>query len=297
MQTRSCSVPVQTGILSHTIYTITSKFNYVISKADIDGKTYYLDASEPRMGFGFLPLRCYNGAARIINKTGDPVELNSESVTERKITSVFIINDEKGKLVGSLQQMPGNYESYDIRNRIKEKGKEELQKGIQKGFGAEITITALTIDSLDQYDHELNIKYDFDFNNEKEDIIYLNPMFSEGQKENLFKSAERVYPVEMPFAIDETYNLQMEVPVGYEVDELPQSLIVKMNEQNDGMFEYRISKSGDNISFRSHIWIRRTYFLPDEYEMLREFFNLIVKKHVITILNEKAKIWPIGRII
>ncbi|MBL0273795.1 MAG: hypothetical protein IPQ06_12150 [Chitinophagaceae bacterium] len=236
-----------------------------------------------------MPLRCYNGAARIINKTGDHVELNSESVTERKITSVFIINDEKGKLVGSLQQMPGNYESYDIRNRIKEKGKEELQKGIQKGFGAEITITALTIDSLDQYDHELNIKYDFDFNNEKEDIIYLNPMFSEGQKENLFKSAERVYPVEMPFAIDETYNLQMEVPVGYEVDELPQSLIVKMNEQNDGMFEYRISKSGDNISFRSHIWIRRTYFLPDEYEMLREFFNLIVKKHAEQIVFKKKK--------
>ncbi|MBL0273794.1 MAG: DUF3857 domain-containing protein [Chitinophagaceae bacterium] len=44
------------GYTFSTIYTITSKFNYVISKADIDGKTYYLDASEPRIGFGFC--RC-----------------------------------------------------------------------------------------------------------------------------------------------------------------------------------------------------------------------------------------------
>ncbi len=30
-------------------YPIMSKFNYVIAKAVIDGKEYYLDASEPRL--------------------------------------------------------------------------------------------------------------------------------------------------------------------------------------------------------------------------------------------------------
>ena len=285
--------PVILSTRSHgytvALYPILSKFNYVVSKAVIDGKDYYLDASEPRLGFGHLPLRCYNGHARIINATTDPIELNSEIVRETKSTTVFIMNDEKGNLVGSMQQTPGYYESYDLRNRIKEKGQEELQKDIKKAFGADIAISQFVIDSLDKYENGLGIKYDFDLVGEKEDIIYMNPMFGEGYKDNPFKSAERVYPVEMSFAKDETYNLQMEVPQGYTVDELPKSMIVKLNEQDEGMFEYRISQSGNSISFRSRIKLNRTNFLPDEYEMLREFFSLVVKKQAEQIVFKKKK--------
>ena len=274
---------------TYPIYPIMSKFNYVISKAVIDGKDYFLDASEPRMGFGKLPLRCYNGHARIINNAVDPVQLNTELVSEIKFSTIFIINDEKGNLVGSMQQTPGYYESLDLRDRIKEKGKEELQKDIKKAFGSDINISNFIIDSLDKYEIALGIKYDFDLVSEKEDIIYLNPMFGEGYKENPFKSAERVYPVEMPFTMDETFNLQLEVPQGYVVDELPKSIILKLNEEDEGSFEYLISQSGDNISFRSRIKLNRANFLPDEYEMLREFFSLVVKKQAEQIVFKKKK--------
>lgn len=274
---------------TYEFYPIMSKFNYVVAKAVVDGKEYYLDASEPRLGFGKLPLRCYNGHARVINTTVDPLQLTSELVNETKSTTVFIINDEKGNLVGSMQQTPGYYESFNIRNRIKEKGKEELQKDIKKAFGSDITISNFIIDSLDKYENELGIKYDFDLVGEKEDIIYMNPMFGEGFKENPFKSAERFYPIEIPYTMDQTFNLQLEIPNGYEVDELPKSIVVKLNEENEGMFEYRISQSTNNISFRSRIKLSRANFQPDEYEMLREFFNLVVKKHAEQIVFKKKK--------
>ncbi|MEO6612999.1 MAG: DUF3857 domain-containing protein [Chitinophagaceae bacterium] len=274
---------------SYSMYPLLTQYNYVVTRAIIDGKAWLLDASEPRLGFGYLPLRCYNGHARVINKTADELELNAESVSEKKFTTLFIINDEKGNLVGSMQQTPGYYESYQLRNKIKEKGKEQVQKDMGEAFGLPIYISNFVIDSLDKYEEVLGVKYDFDMKAEKEDIIYLNPMFGEAQKENPFKSAERSYPVEMPFAFDETYNLQLEVPMGYVVDELPQSLVVKLNEENEGMFEYRISQSGDNIAFRSRVRISRTYFQPEEYEMLREFFNLVVKKHAEQIVFKKKK--------
>lgn len=274
---------------TYSLYPIFSKFNYVISRVHIDGKTYYLDASEPRMGFGYLPLRCYNGHARVINKEATSIDLLPDSVMEKKFTSIFIINDDKGNLVGSLQQSPGYYESFSLRNQIKEKGQEDLLKDIKKSFGVDINISNPQIDSVDRYENELGIKYDFDIKMDKEDIIYLNPLFGEGYKDNPFKSAERFYPVEMPFTVDETYNLQMEVPQGYVLDELPKSLVVKLNEQGDGMFEYRISESGGNISLRSRVNFRRAYFMPEEYEMLREFFNLIVKKQSEQIVFKKKK--------
>ena len=274
---------------TYEIYPIMSRFNYLISKAVIDDKVYYLDASEPRLGFGHLPLRCYNGPARAINSLVEPLRFNSDDVSETKSTTVFVINDEKGNTVGSMQQTPGYYESFNLRNKIKEKGKEELQKDIKKAFGSDITMSNFVIDSLDNYENDLAIKYDFDMVGEKEDIIYMNPMFGEGYKENPFKSAERFYPVEMPYTMDETFNLQMEVPKGYVVDELPKSMMVKLNDQDEGLFEYRISQSGDNISFRSRIRLIRANFLPDEYEMLREFFNLVVKKQSEQIVFKKKK--------
>jgi hypothetical protein len=79
----------------------------------------------------------------------------------------------------------------------------------------------------------------------------------------------------------------MEVPFGYLVDELPKQMVVKMNEEGDATFEYRMSVSGNNISFRSRLMIKRTFYLPEEYEMLREFFKLVVKKHSEQIVFKK----------
>ena len=268
-------------------YPLLHQYNYVVTRAVIDGQVCFLDASEPMLGFNHLPLRCYNDEARIIGPRADVVTLSADTLKEVKYTSVFIVNDEKGNLVGSLNQTPGYYQSFELRKRIKEKGQPQLLKDIEKAFGNDAVISNFGIDSLQLYDEVLNLHFDFDLNGEKEDIIYFNPMFGEGYKENPFKSAERAYPVEMPFAMDETYNMQMEVPNGYVVDELPKSIMVKLNDEGHGMFEYRVSKAGNNISFRSRLKIDRAYFQPDEYEMLREFFALVVKKQAEQIVFKK----------
>lgn len=274
---------------TYQMYPVLNQYNYVVTLIYADDKTYFLDASEPHLGFGFLPLSCYNGHARVMNAAADATFFYADSVKETKNTSVFVVNDEKGNLVGSKQQTPGYYESMEIRNLLLEKGKDALLKDIQKELGSDYAISNFGVDSLSKYDEPLNLHYDFDFKGEKEDIIYLNPMFGEGLTENPFKSAERFYPVEMPYTQDKTYNLQLEVPEGYVVDELPKPMMLKLNEDGDGLFEYRVSQSGNNISFRCRIKLSRANFVPDEYEMLREFFNLIVKKQSEQIVFKKKK--------
>ena len=48
-------------------------------------------------------------------------------------------------------------------------------------------------------------------------------MMGEVLKENPFKSAERIYPVEMPCSTDEVFVANIEIPKGYVVDEIPKS--------------------------------------------------------------------------
>jgi hypothetical protein len=285
--------PVMLSTRSHgytyAMYPMMGRFNYVVSRLHLGEKYYFLDASKPRMGFGKLGYEAYNGHARVVDGNATPIELISDSLVERKLTSVFVINDEKGNIAGSVQQTPGYYESYELRNTIKEKGKEQFFTDVKKGFNAEIEITKSVIDSLDSYEEPLRIKYEFEVKSEKEDIIYLNPILVDSWKENPFKSAQRFYPVEMPYAVDETYILRLDVPQGYVVDELPKQMVLKLNDQDDGMFEYRLSESGGTISLRSRIVLKRAYYLPEEYEMLREFFNIVVKKHNEQIVFKKKK--------
>jgi hypothetical protein len=176
-----------------------------------------------------------------------------------------------------------------IRDEVKSKGMESFFEEIKKELPADAKLLKPSIDSLTNYDYPVAVKYGMELNGAKEDILYLNPLFGEAYKDNPFKSAERYYPVEMPYTFDETFLLTMEIPAGYEVDEMPKQIIAKLDEQQSAYFEYRISQSGNTISLRSRIKVNRTLFLPEEYVNLREFFNLIVKKQNEQIVFKKKK--------
>ena len=92
----------------------------------------------------------------------------------------------------------------------------------------------------------------------------------------------------MPYAVDETYVLNMQIPKGYVVDELPKSAKVAMNE-NEGYFEYLIDVADNNVRLKSRLQINKATFMPEDYEGLRGFFDYVVKKHAEQIVFKKKK--------
>ena len=285
--------PVMLSTRSHgyaySNYPIMERFNYVVCQLRINDKIIYLDASKSLLGFGRLHWECYNGHARVINDEAGAVEFLSDSLTERKVTSHMLSSNDKGEIIGTLQQTPGYYESYDIRNAIKEKGLKEFVKEMEKDLPADMEIKNYKIDLLENLDEQIQISYDIKLGFEKKDIIYLDPMFGEGFSENPFAPEKRTYPVEMPYGFDEIYVLRMDVPQGYEVSELPASTKVNFDEEGRSFFEYIVENAGGVISFRTRVKMHRSYFLPDEYKILRDFFDLVVSKQSEKIVLKRIK--------
>ena len=278
--------------ITHQMYPLMDRFNYVICATVIDNAVHYLDASRPRLGFALLPSYCYNGNARLISTTSpSEVFFEADSAKELKLTSVIIINSEKkpGVMEGSFQSSLGNFESYNLRETISKKNNKEYFKDIQASYGNETEINDGDIDSLKQFEYPVTVHYNFTIKHDAEDgIIYFSPLLSEAYKENPFKSADRKYPVEMTSTTDETYVLNMEIPTGYVIDELPKSVKVAYNE-TDGYFEYLIMKDENNVQLRSHIKLNRANFSSEDYSTLREFFAFIVKKQSEQIVFKKKK--------
>jgi len=270
-------------------YPLTENLNYVIVRLRIDKKEYFLDATDPHLGFGKIPQECYNGYARVVSEKPDSVMLVPDSLLEFKYEVAFLYaNDSGDGMTGNVRETEGYYASLDLRDVVSKRGEDEYFEELRKAYPFEVQLEDRHIDSLRSYDGPVTVRYGLSFPLNGDDRVYFNPMLSAGMKENPFSAAVRHYPIEMPYKIDELYVLQMDIPKGYEVDELPQSVRVRLN-GSDGSYEYGFLINGESIQFRSRLMVRRTFFLPEEYKDLRDFFAVVAKKQAEVVVFKKKK--------
>ncbi len=285
--------PVILSTRSHgyitNMYPLINQYNYVVCKLTIHDKVYYLDASSPSRSFYYLPTECYNNGGRSIFPDYPSTEpLYADSITEVKVTNVLLMLDEKtgSNWSGTLQSSFGNSESEQIRESISENGLPAFQKKLSQSYPPDIKVDEIKFTNLDSNENKLSIKYNINIENNASDVIYFSPLLKEGYTENYFKSQERFYPVEMPSKTNETYMLKLFIPEGYVVDEIPKSERINLDE-GQGMFEYLIRKNDDNIDIRVILQLNKATFLPEDYETLRMFFDVIIKKEAEQIVFKK----------
>lgn len=287
------ATPVLLSTRSHgkiyAMYPIRAKLNYTIVCVKAGEQEFYLDATRPFLGFGKLHASCYNGPARKVSPLADLVSFEADSLFERSVAGVFINPDDKGGLSGHFQRQYSVFESYDARARIREKGQDAFFKELSKGFVTDIELTNGKLGELDNLGSQLVVDYDFKLNHEDESgMIYLHPMFSESMRNNPFKAEDRKYPIEMPAVSDYNYTLTLQLPDNYAFEEVPKSAIVKFND-GEGIFQYLVQQNGNQLMMRSRLKFTRAWYLADEYQPLREFFDVVVKKHAEQLVIKKKK--------
>ena len=266
-------------------YPVAEQANYVICKAIINGKILYMDASVRVLGFGTLPYECYNGYAREISFLhADSIYLSANSLQEQNVTSVLLVSNEQG-VSGMYNSTFGTYGSIDLRKKLKEKSFAEFEKEF-KLSGENVSMQNLSADSLDDPESTVSLKSNVSLPQYKEDIIYFKPVISSLFNSNPLSATARSYPIEMPYCFDNTYILDMEVPKGYKVEELPKQAKASLS-RNDGSFEYLIQQNGNHIQLRCRTKLNKAIFSTNEYESLRNFFDLVVQKQAEQIVFKK----------
>jgi hypothetical protein len=269
-------------------YPVLEKFNYVICRSVINGKEYLLDAAKPTLSFDQLSTDCYNGYGRIIDvHRSDSLYLLSDSLINKDVSTLSLSNDDKGNLTGTYQYTMGRISSADMREKMLTTNSAAYFKNLKDGYSVDISMSNTGIDSLTQKEMPVAVHYDMSFKTGNDDIVYFNPMFPANiEKENPFKAMQRSYPVEMDYCIDKMYVLNMQVPTGYTVDELPKSARISLN-GDQGTFQYLIQHTGDNIQLMCHLKLNQATFEPADYETLRNFFAFIVEKQGEQIVFKK----------
>lgn len=268
-------------------YPSADNYNYVICRVQTEGQKILLDASSRSLPFGDLKPDCYNGWARVIDFTFSSVLLTTDSLSEHKATTISLVNSKNG-LDGSVINSLGKVEAYYLRAKLEDLKKEDLFNDLKKEYHSPYEISNINIDSLQNTDSPAVIRYDLKYTPGDEDLLYFEPFMEQSFHMNPFTADKRVLPIEMPYCLDQSFVLNLEVPKGYVVDELPGAAHIELNGK-DGLFEYKTEQSGINIRLSCTLKLNKAIYEKEDYQKLREFYSLVTKKEAEKIVFKKIK--------
>lgn len=261
------------------LYPVITEFNYVLAKANVDGKSYLLDATDPLLAFGMLPMRCLNDQGRVMSLDKASYWIDIKTPNLQNVTRLLDLNlNSNGKITGKLTTYSRGYSSYQKRLAIRKFNSideyvEDMDEKLPKIKINKFSVTGVdTLDAVVSEVYEIEIDAYESMNHEK---LSFNPFIFGQVATNPFKLDARSYPVDWGMPSEERFILNVKLPEGYTVENPPQSTNAALPNQG-GMFAVTYS-GADNAFTVSHITqFRKSIYTPEEYPYLKELYNKII---------------------
>ncbi len=271
------------------IFPIIDQFNHAIAYAVVDSAEYMLDASLKNKPYHILPIASQNGHGLIIDqqKAAWVPLVNRQKASASDLVIVSVEPD--GSYTGSLQSRFTGYFSFSEREKIVGENVEEvIHETVFHKSGS------ISIDSVDVLDSNKNDPFTYSVNfssnpsmvSDNTEIIYFNPFFLKGISENPFIEEKRKYPVDFNFPFSQKMVMRIKVPEGWEVEETPQSKLVRLPERL-GEFRRIIQPSEGLIIMVFSLDINAYKIQPEQYPYLREMFQQLVAINAENIVFKK----------
>lgn len=259
------------------------QFHSSILKAEIDGKPVFLDATDSIMPFGMVPLRKFvprgffmeNGKGRL-----DELGINHRSGTINQL--IFEVDEGGNSFLKTAERFTDYaalkwYENYSGLS-------EELLKKQDRYKDFEL----VDFEVLNQIKEKrmLTVNYRKPVGSLEDKVIALEPFTNSIFFKNIFTQNERILPVELDHPIYESYNVIIPIPVGYELEDYPESGSITIPSKGV-KFSFQISPEADEIKINSRIEISQSVFPVAEYSDLKFIMESIADKYSQPIILKK----------
>lgn len=279
--------------LVNSLYPVITDFDYVVAKVNIDNKSYLLDATEPLLPFGLLPLRCINGKGRALGlkKASYWYDVLASEKEVIRNTLVATLNPD-GNITGKLMIFSKGYAALAKRQKIAEAGStDNYVQGLDERM-TNIKILKHKIDNIDSLDEYLVENYDVDMklfdNAGKLDKFFFNPYFLERITKNPFNLNERTYPVDLGAGMDKRVNIVLTLPGNYVFADVPKNSAVGLP-ANGGRYQTSSVIEDNQLTFNSLFLLNKPTYESDEYLYLKALYSQVIQQQKIDLVLQKAK--------
>ena len=272
------------------VYPLVSQFNYVLCKAIVNGTPLYLDPTDPLRPMNLLPRKVLNVEGLEIQEGPlSWVKLTStRQYVHRSVATVTLHED--GTMDGTLESADEDYSALDKRRGLKDKKEMEI---IKEAFNTEET--GMTVDSVhimgrDSIDTGLKLWAHVasdQYANVAGNLIYINPLVIDRKKSNPFKVPVRKFPVDMAYGTRTLTVVNVEIPKGYVIKEQPPDRTLSM--QKEALtYTRKCLVDNNRVQVLSDLAIKWSYFAPNEYQRLRNFYAEMLNLQNDQIVLQRA---------
>jgi len=276
------------GILPFLHPSITKLNTFIVGISDTDSTMVYLDGSVSNGDINIIPPVLMVERGRVFREVGQGSWVDLSEIGTHSVNIVTICKfNKEGNMEGQRKiYYTGQYAS-NIRNAfMAEKDSATYLEKVQSNDA--ITITSSTYKGLKDFSSVLEEQLTFTKSATiNDDFIYVNPLLFPHLSKNQFIKEERKLPVEFDYPYSFKIRTIINLPEGYEVDELPQSIKVGP-EQGGCSCTYVTQRNGNQIVLSYTFIMDKTLFPAEEYAALRQFWTKIVEKNSEIIVLKKV---------
>jgi len=272
------------------LYPVETDFDYVIAKANIGDQSYLLDATDPLLPFGLLPLKCMNDQGRVMSLDKPSYWIDLKAEKQVKTYAFDLTLNADGKLKGTMSCYSRGYDAYNKRKQIKnfntvDEYVEDLDNRLKK-----MKILKSEIQNLDSLEKPLAEKYEIEINAyddmQQDKRMSFNPFLYDRATSNPFKLAERTYPVDWGAPSEERFILTVHLPDQMTTEALPQQVGLALPNQG-GRFLLGYTPTDDGFNCSYSIQFNRSLYSSEEYPYLKEMYNKIIQAESAEVVFKK----------
>ena len=263
---------------------------FVLKVASDKGEVLMLDAAFPTGYVNIFPYPYLVPKARqIVKDQSIRPWIDLTSLTKNQTSyNVQAKLDEDGLLSGTMKIEATGEESMYLKefyNSYDEK--EKFYAALEKNNS--YTIVDLTVQNMDEYTPDCSMTVGIESQMQTtEDRIYLKPVIETLHSEGRYKSETRSVPVDFPYRETTVYNLVVEIPEGYEIEQMPSNSSAgstKVDSKAD--IVYKKSEDGRKIEVSYIYVLNDMYADPRDYQDFRRYWMQLAKLENETIVLKK----------
>ena len=272
------------------VYPTRTGFNYVVAAAQIEDKQILLDATHKFTSPGILPLNVLNWKGRLIKDDGTSAEIDLvPSTMSKEYSSLMVKIDNLGKIEGKIRIQRTDYDAYLFRVENTNKNQENYLEKLEEQFG-DSKISNYTIDNKKTNIQEPVLEtFSLNADNRVEIIggkMFINPLLFFTRSKNPFTQEIRQMPVYFGYPTQEKFNLNIEIPEGYEIESLPTPVKIS-SENKEIVYMLNTSGEGNKIRIISTKEINNSIFAADQYNGLKDLFQKMIASQNEKIVLKK----------
>lgn len=257
-----------------TDYPFLTYFNYVVILSTIDGRIVLTDATDVLARNDRISEKCINDVGLIIDRE-NPRWVSTEPLFPSLITTSLRMDfKHPGEISVELLKVLNEYDALRFKQLYAEK-KEKITDTFERD---NIAVNDSSLQMKDPLQRSRSQHYKYTCNYRPDYVngkLYIAPFLYESLMENPLKEKERTYPVDFTYKRSEQFSCKIRIPEGYRLEYLPAN-----KETDNSLFSlsYLTKVSDDVIDVSMQYLLKKSIYLPEEYQQIKKCLDDIVEK-------------------